>query len=87
MVRKKNHYFYIVIGYIGALLILIAGLRYILITDDVIGRGLIMFGLIFILNSLSFMESKFLTVKERRIAIWSFFSVMAIILIIGFTFA
>ena len=83
---KKNHYFYIVIGYIGTLLILIAGLRYILIIDDVIGRGLITFGLIFILSSLRFMESKFLTVKERRIASWSFFSVMAIIFIIGFTF-
>lgn len=83
---KNNHYFYIIIGYIGTLLILIAGLRHILITDDVIGNGLIFFGLIFILNSLNFMESKFLTVKERRIVYWSFFSLMAIILIIGFTF-
>lgn len=79
----KNHYFYIVIGYIGTLLIFIAGLRYILIIDDVTGRGLIMFGLVFILSSLRFMESKFLTVKERRIVNWSFFSVAAIIAIIG----
>ncbi|MFF2754455.1 hypothetical protein ACFVR1_12010 [Psychrobacillus sp. NPDC058041] len=86
MDMKKNHYIYIIIGYIGTLLILIAGIRYILITDDVIGNGLIFFGLIFILNSLNFMESKFLTVKERRIVNWSFFSLMAIILIIGFTF-
>lgn len=86
MDMKKNHYFYIIIGYIGTLLILIAGIRYILITDDVIGNGLIFFGLIFILNSLNFMESKFLTVKEKRIVNWSFFSLMAIILIIGFTF-
>ena len=84
---KKNHYFYIVSGYIGTLLIFLAGLRYILIIDDddVIGRGLIMFGLIFILSSLRFMESKFLTVKERRIVNGSFFSVVAIITIIGFT--
>ena len=79
----KNHYFYIVIGYIGTLLIFIAGLRYILIIDDVTGRGLIMFGLVFILSSLRFIESKFLTVKERRIVNWSFFSVAAIIAIIG----
>ncbi|MEK5215834.1 MULTISPECIES: hypothetical protein [Psychrobacillus] len=79
----KNHYFYIVIGYIGTLLIFLAGLRYILIIDDVTGRGLIMFGLVFILSSLRFMESKFLTVKERRIVNWSFFSVAAIIAIIG----
>jgi len=85
---KKNHYFYIVSGYIGTLLIFLAGLRYILIIDDdddVIGRGLIMFGLIFILSSLRFMESKFLTVKERRIVNWSFFSMAAIITIVGFT--
>lgn len=86
MDKKKNYYFYIVIGYIGTLLILIAGLRYILIIEDIIGRGLIMFGLIFILSSLRFMESKFLTVKERRIVNWSFFSVTAIVCIIGFTF-
>lgn len=79
----KNHYFYIVIGYIGTLLIFLAGLRYILIIDDVTGRGLIMFGLVFILSSLRFMESKFLLVKERRIVNWSFFSVAAIIAIIG----
>lgn len=86
MDMKKNHYFYIIIGYIGTLLILIAGIRHILITDDVIGNGLIFFGLIFILNSFNFIESKFLTVKERRIVNWSFFSLMAIILMIGFTF-
>jgi len=84
--RKKNPYFYIVSGYIGTLLIFIAGLRYILIIDDVIGRGLIMFGIIFILSSLRFMESKLLTVKERRIVNWSFYSVVAVISIIGFTF-
>lgn len=72
MDRKKNHYFYIVIGYIGTLFILIAGIRYILIIDDVVGRGL---------------TSKFLTVKERRIINWSLYSVVAIILIIGFIFA
>ena len=86
MDRKKNPYFYIVSGYIGTLLIFIAGLRYILIIDDVIGRGLIMFGIIFILSSLRFMESKLLTVKERRIVNWSFYSVVAVISIIGFTF-
>ncbi|RXI96597.1 hypothetical protein DS745_23130 [Anaerobacillus alkaliphilus] len=85
MDSKKNHYFYIVIGYIGVLLILIAGLRYILIMSDVIGRGLITFGLIFILSTLRFMEYKFLTVIERRIVNWSFYSVTAIIFIIGFT--
>ncbi|MEH7108141.1 hypothetical protein [Bacillus sp. JJ1764] len=84
--RKKNQYFYIVMGYIGTLLILIAVLRYILIIDDVIGRGLMTFGLIFILSSLRFMETKFLTVKERRIVNWSFFSVAVIIFIIGFIF-
>jgi hypothetical protein len=83
---EKNHYFYIVIGYLGAFLILIAGLRYILIIDDVTGRGLITFGLIFILSSLRFMVSKFLTVKERRIVNWSFYGVTVIIFIIGFTF-
>ncbi|WP_142922553.1 hypothetical protein [Neobacillus notoginsengisoli] len=86
MDRKKNHYFYIVIGQIGFLLIVIAVLRYILIIDDDIGRGLTMFGLIFIQSSLNFMVSKFLTGKERRIFNWSFFSVMAIIFIVGFTF-
>ncbi|MFJ7824838.1 hypothetical protein [Psychrobacillus sp. NPDC096623] len=86
MDRKKNHYFYIVIGYIGTFLIMIAGIRYILIIDDVIGRGLITFGLIFILSSFRFMESKFLTVKESRIVNWSFFSVTAIIFAIGFTY-
>jgi hypothetical protein len=84
--RNKNHYFYIVIGHIGTLLIMIACIRYILIIDDVAGRGLTMFGLIFILSSLRFMESKFLTVKEKRIVNWSFFSVTAIIFIISFTF-
>ncbi|SDO07856.1 hypothetical protein SAMN05518871_1103 [Psychrobacillus sp. OK028] len=83
---KKNHYFNIIIGYIGTLLILIAGIRHILITDDVIGNGLIFFGLIFFQNSLYYMESKFLSEKERRIVNWSFFSLMTIILIIGFTF-
>ncbi|QUG41242.1 hypothetical protein KD050_18485 [Psychrobacillus sp. INOP01] len=86
MDRIKNHYFYIVIGYLGILLISIAGLRYILIIDDVIGCGLIMFGLIFIVSNLRFTESKLLTVKERRIVNWSFFCVTAIICIIGFTF-
>ncbi|SES44146.1 hypothetical protein SAMN05518872_11343 [Psychrobacillus sp. OK032] len=86
MDREKNHYLYIFIGYIGTFLIMIAGVRYILIIDDVIGRGLIMFGLIFILSSLRFMETKLLTVKERRIVNWSFFSVTAIIFLIGFTF-
>ena len=65
---------------------MIACIRYILIIDDVAGRGLTMFGLIFILSSLRFMESKFLTVKEKRIVNWSFFSVTAIIFIISFTF-
>ncbi|WP_144512138.1 hypothetical protein [Bacillus sp. FJAT-22090] len=86
MDREKNHYFYIVIGRMGTLLITIVCLRYILIIDDVAGRSLITFGIIFIFGSLRFMESKFLTVKERRIVDWSFFSVMAIIFIIGFTF-
>ncbi|WP_391117392.1 hypothetical protein [Psychrobacillus sp. L3] len=86
MDREKNLYLYIAIGHIGTLLIIIACVRYILIIDDITGRGLTMFGLIFIINSLRFMESKLLTVKERRIVDWSFFSVTVIIFIIGFTF-
>jgi hypothetical protein len=85
--EEKNHYFYIVIGYIGTLLILIASIRYILIINDIAGRALTSFGLIFILSCLRFMESQFLKVKERRILNWSLFSVVAIILIIGLNFA
>lgn len=84
---KKNHYFYIIIGYIGALLILIAGIRYILIIDDIIGRALITFGIILILSSLRFMESKFLTVKEKRIVNWAFASMVVVILLISLNFA
>lgn len=87
MEGKKNHYFYIIIGYIGALLIFLAGIRYIFIIDDIIGRSLITFGIILILSSLRFMESKFLTVKEKRIVNWAFVCMVVVILLISLNFA
>ncbi|GGH88814.1 hypothetical protein JOD43_004389 [Pullulanibacillus pueri] len=84
--KKKQHYYYIITGRIGVLLIFVSGIRYIIISDDVIGRGLMTFGLLFVLSYFKFMDSKLLTYKEKRIVDWIFYILLLVIFIVSLLF-
>jgi hypothetical protein len=82
--EKKKLYFNMVFGYLGILLLSIAGLRYILITEDDVGLYLITFSVICLQIYFRYVESKLLTtIKEKFIFNSIFIFGIIIIFIIG----
>ena len=82
--EKKRQYFYMGIGYIGFLLIFVAGLRYILLLNDGIAQGLLVLAVICLGRYFNYVESKLLsTTKEKRIFKLLFLGMVIIIGIIG----
>lgn len=56
--EKKRLYFQMVIGNVGVLLLGLSMLRYLSEFHDSLGQGLVLFGLIFVLIYMRFLEDK-----------------------------
>ena len=54
-------------GYLGVLLMFIACIRYILITDDTIGTSIMTFSVIFLGVYFQYVESKLLSTKKEKL--------------------
>jgi hypothetical protein len=77
---KKKQYFYMTIGYSGLLLIVIAGLRYIMIFHDSIGQALTFFGYLCLVSYFRYLDNKRLaTLKEKLIFRGTFIVALIII--------
>ncbi|MBP1949630.1 hypothetical protein [Virgibacillus litoralis] len=67
--EKKRLYFQMVIGNMGVLLLGLAMLRYLSEFHDSLGQGLVLFGLIFVLIYMRFLEDKAgVTRKESNLS-------------------
>jgi hypothetical protein len=85
--EKKKPYFNIAMGYVGQLIMLIAGVRYFLISDDANGLYLIILGSGFIFSYFRAAESKWgLTRKEKNIINGSLIICLIIIAIVTYCF-
>ncbi len=78
--EKKRLYLSMVFGYLGILLLLIAGLRYILIIDDVAGRSLMTFSVICLGIYFRYVESKMLSSTKEKLVFKSI-SIIGIIIV------
>lgn len=64
----KKKYFYLIIGYLGLLLTVLAIVRYITIIQDTLGQALAVMGSILLISFLRFAENKIgVTTKEKAI--------------------
>ncbi|SEQ36222.1 hypothetical protein SAMN05216232_2168 [Virgibacillus subterraneus] len=82
--EKKKQYFYMNIGYIGGLFILISQLRYLLVSEDSLGQFLALIGILCLGSFIRYVESKlFPKTKEKRIIKAIYLCMLIIIAIIG----
>lgn len=82
--EKKKLYLNMLFGYLGLLLLLLAGLRYILITEDATGRALMTFSVMCLGIYFRYVESKLLTNRKEKFVFKSAsISVVIILLVIG----
>jgi hypothetical protein len=78
--EKKKLYLNMVFGYLGILLMFIAGLRYILIIEDATGRSLMTFSVICLGIYFRYVESQLLTTRKEKLSFKSI-SIIGIIII------
>lgn len=77
---SKKNYFHLVIGYSGLLLIGLAVLRFISVTQDTVGYTLTMFGYICLVTYFKFADNKIgVTTKEKVIFRISFIVILGLL--------
>lgn len=82
--EKKKLYLNMVFGYLGILLLFIAGVRYILITEDVVGRSLMTFSVMCLGIFFRYIESQLLSTRKEKLIFNSIFYIgIIIVLVIG----
>ncbi|WP_100333595.1 hypothetical protein [Bacillus alkalisoli] len=82
--EKKKLYLNLLIGYLGILLIFIAGVRYILITEDIVGRSLMLLSVICLGTCFRYVESQLLSTRKEKLIIQSIYIIgILIVFVIG----
>ncbi|MBC5638748.1 hypothetical protein H8S33_18420 [Ornithinibacillus sp. BX22] len=79
----KKKYVYLIIGYLGLLLTVLAIVRYITIIQDTLGQALAVMGSILLISFLRFAENKIgVTTREKAIFSIAFVTILIVVLFI-----